>query len=163
MMNTETCIGVIELKFNYSIRTQFSFFAKDRMVSCILASIARQRVNITAFAIIKKHNRSNSLRLVAGSPDVESANDLCIVRRVLKSFGIKFREEKVVQVKNITPNVPGVFNSIFGSLWCRVRVKAMYDGEQNASFLNVSDVKKTIRLLSQKNVRQCPINCRRCG
>lgn len=40
MMNTEICIGVIELRFNYSIRTQFSFFAKDRMLSCILARIA---------------------------------------------------------------------------------------------------------------------------
>ncbi|WP_436242052.1 hypothetical protein [Paenibacillus sp. LjRoot56] len=161
MMNTEICIGVIELKFNYSIRTQFIFLAKDRMLSCILAKVARQRVNITAITVIKKHNHSNSLRLVAGSPDTESPSDLWIVRSILKSFGVKFREEKVVQVKNITPNVPGVFNSIFGAVWCRVKVKAMYDGEQNASFLNVSDVKKTIRILSQKNVRQCPKNCRR--
>ena len=68
MMNTEICIGVIELKFNYSIRTQFSFLAKDRMLSCILARIARQRINITAITVIKKHNNSNSLRLVVGSP-----------------------------------------------------------------------------------------------
>ncbi|MBP1962900.1 hypothetical protein [Paenibacillus aceris] len=151
------------MKFSFSIRTQFRFVAKDRTLSCILASIARQHVNLTALVVIKKHNRMNSIRLVVGSPTAESASDLRIVRSVLRSFGVTFQEEKVVQVRNIVPNVPGVSNSIYGALWCRVKVKAVYDGEQNASFLNVSDVKKTIRILSQKNVRQCPKNCRRCG
>ncbi len=141
--------------FRYSIRTQFNFNVQDRKLSCILSNISERRINITGFVQLKKANRCNLVKLVVGTADAESANDLRLVRKVLRLFVIKFEEKQVIQIRNITPGVPGVFNSTFGALWCKVRVKAFYPGEKSRLFLQVSDVKRAIRILSKRNAQQC--------
>ncbi|SDN04677.1 hypothetical protein SAMN04487897_101900 [Paenibacillus sp. yr247] len=151
------------MSFSFFIRTQFTFYTQDRTLSCILSGISGAHVNITGFVQSKKSNRLNLVRLVAGSADVESANDLRIVRKVLASSGVKLHEAKVCQIRKITPGVPGALKAIFGALWCKVKVIAMYAGESNRIFVYVSDLNKAIRTLSQINVHQYKKKCRRSG
>ncbi len=145
--------------FTFNIRTQYTFLANDRTLSCILSGIAKKKINITGFLQTKIRNHFNFVRLVVGSPDAETKHDLRVARQVLTSLGVKFQEEKVIQVLRITPGVPGVINRIFGALWCKVKVKSFYIGEETRLFLNVSNIHKAIKILSQTKVVQCPKTC----
>ncbi|MCA0758173.1 hypothetical protein KP806_24255 [Paenibacillus sp. N4] len=145
--------------FRISIRTQFTFIAPDRTLHCILSSIAEKGVNINGFDLSKKTKRCYLVRLVLGSVEAESANDLRILRKVLRSYCVRFIEKKVIQVHGIAPGVPGGLGALFGALSCKVRVIAIYTGENNRIFVDVSDLKKAARILSQKNVPQFRKKC----
>lgn len=152
--------------FSYKLRTQFSFIAEDRTLSLILSGIAEQAINITGYLQTKSFetgvkscnamvSKCNLVRLVVGSPDAETSRDLLGVTRVLRSLGVSFLQKEVIQVLEIQPGVPGVINSIFGALWCREQVNAIYLGEETRLFLDVANNTKAIQILSQTPVRQC--------
>jgi hypothetical protein len=152
--------------FSFLIRTQFSFVVNDPTLSQILSGIAAQSINITGYLQTKHFkiknkdhynivSNNNIVRLVVGSPDSETNADLIGVRKVLNSLGVKFQEKEVIQVLEVIPGVPGVINGIFGALWCKVTVNALYFGEETRLFIDVSDTKKALQILSQAPVKQC--------
>lgn len=158
--------------FAYKIRTQFSFFVDDPTLSCILNSIANQNISITGYfqtKILKKNNnydnnlKSNFVRLVVGSPDEETSKDLMGVRDVLNSLDIKFEEKSVIQVIQIVSGIPGIINGLFGELWCKVTVNALYLGEETRLFIDVSDTCKALLILSEASSEQCPRQCQPCS
>ncbi|MDR6224936.1 hypothetical protein JOE21_000927 [Desmospora profundinema] len=137
---------------SFNIRTQFTFVTDDPTLHRILSGIAFTRTNITGYFQTKISNRFNLVKFVVGPPDFERPRDLRIVRSILRFLGVRFQEEKVIQFRRIIPGTPGVINTLFGALWFRVRVKAIYLGEDTRLFLNVSDVNRAIHILRQRNI-----------
>lgn len=159
--------------FSFKIRTQFSFIVNDPTLSSILGGIAKQGINVTGFLQTKPVNTENTnahnygsdqniVRLVVGSPDSENSSDLLGARKVLDNLDVEFQEKPVIQVVGIPPGVPGIFNSIFGALWCKVMVYAMYVGELTRLILDTSDILETLLILSRIPLPQCPKQCCQC-
>ncbi len=157
--------------FAFKIRTQFSFSVDDPTLSCILNSIANQDISITGYFQTKHfeidssrndNEKFNFVRLVVGSPDAETSRDLMGVRDVLNSLGVKFQEKSVIQVVQIAPGIPGIINGLFGALWCRVTLNALYLGEETRLFIDVSDICKALLILGKVPLEQCPRQCSPC-
>lgn len=154
--------------FTFKIRTQFSCVVNDQTLSSILNGIAKQAINITGYLQTKPLNTENNnfshhfgsdrniVRLVVGSPDFESSSDLLGVRKILDGLNVEFQEKSVIQVVDIPPGVPGVINSIFGALWCKVIVHAIYIGEETRLFIDPSDIYEALLILSRTPLNQCP-------
>jgi len=147
--------------FTFKIRTQFSFIVDDRTFSCILSGIAKKGINITGHFQTKLFDpnnncnynfTSNIVRLVVGSADAESSRDIIGVRYVLDCLGVDFQEKSVIQVVELTSGTPGILNYIISSLLCKVMVNALYIGEENNCFLDVSDICKALKILSETKV-----------
>lgn len=157
--------------FTFKIRTQFSFIVDDPTLSYILSGIAKQEINITGYLQTKlfeiENNNPNNLysncnvvRIVVGSPDSENSSDLLGVRKVLDRLGVKFQEKSVIQAVDIPPGIPGIINGIFGALRCKVIVNAIYIGEETRIFIDASDIREALLILSQTPLEQCPKQCR---
>lgn len=129
------------------------------MLSCILAGIAGRNVSITGISQTRNRKGLNLVRLVVGAPNAETAHDLQVVRKVLSLNGVRFCEAKVLQIRNISAGVPGAINAIYGALWCKVKVKALYFGESTRIFVYVSDLDNAAKILSQKQVPTCRKRC----
>ncbi len=163
MGNSNEGLSCLDVKPGFTLRTQFTFIANDITLSCILSGIAENSVNIAGFFTTRNANNINFVRLVAGSSESESMEDLLVVTKTLKSFHVKFEEEKVLALATIPAGIPGGYNRVIGSLWCKMKLESFYVGEDNIIYLNVSNIKKAIEILSQENVKQCPKNCsKRC-
>lgn len=147
------------VKNNYKLRTQFTFVVNDQTLNCILSRIASHSVNIAAFFTTKKNGKINFVRLVVGSSKSETIQELGVVIKTLNSFGVRFKVEKVIELFTIPAGIPGGYNRVIGSLWCKVQLKSFYVGEDNVIYLNVSNIKKAIGILSQKNQKPCLKNC----
>lgn len=148
-------------QFKIMIRSQFSFNVDDLTLSCILNEMANQGLNIDAFQQNKfknNHKYKNMVRLVVGSVNSESKKDLMAVKEILRTLEVEFHHKMVLQIELI-PGVSGQINTIFGALWCELKVYAIYAGEGNRLFLDVSDTKKAIEVLSQPQINPCPKNC----
>lgn len=150
--------------FTFRIRTQFSFIVDDPILSHILSGIAKQNINITGYFQTKLfepknkcHNNfmSNIVRLVVGTADAESSSDLSGVRNVLDCLGVDFQEKSVIQIVEIVPGTPGIFSSILSSLLYKVTINALYNGEETKYFLDVSDICRAIKILSETSDDQC--------
>ena len=124
-----------------------------------MGEIAGNTVNIAGFFTTKDTNNKNFARLVAGSSESESTHDLFVVTKALNNFDVRFIEEKVIALSAIPAGIPGGYNRVIGSLWCKVKLKAFYVGENNIIYINVSNIKKAIKILSQENLQQCPKKC----
>jgi hypothetical protein len=148
-----------QVKPGYKLRTQFTFIVNDRTLSCILSRIANHSVNIAAFFTTKNINKNNFVRLVVGSSESENIQELHVVTKTLKSLNVRFKVEKVIALSTIPAGIPGGYNRVIGSLWCKVELKSFYVGENNIIYLNVSNIKRAKEILSQKNVRQCLKKC----
>lgn len=142
------------------LRTQFSFIVNDVTLSCILGRIAENSVNIAGFYTTKNTNNYNLVRLVVGSSESENMQELLVVRETLRLFHVKFKEEKIIAMSTIPAGIPGGYNRVIGSLWCKVKIKSFYVGENNIIYLNVSNIKRAITILSQENLEQCPKKCK---
>ncbi|SDJ16744.1 hypothetical protein [Alteribacillus bidgolensis] len=146
--------------FTFNIRTQFFFVVDDRTLSRILSGIAEEGVNINGYLQTKfSFKNHNLVRLVVGSTDSESNHDIRVVRGVLIKLSVKLQEKKVIQVLEITSGVPGQVNSIFGALWCKLNVEAIYVGEDTKLYLDVLDINEAIQILSQEDPEQCLKDC----
>ncbi|QQZ08661.1 hypothetical protein [Heyndrickxia vini] len=141
------------------LRTQFTFMVDDVTLSCILSGIAENSVNIAAFFTTKDARNANFVRLVVGSSESESAEDLSVVVKTLKSLQVRFKEEKVIALSTIPAGIPGGYNRVIGSLWCKTKLKSFYVGENNIIYINVSNIRKAIEILSNENLEQCPKEC----
>ncbi|MEH6936476.1 hypothetical protein V7056_01315 [Bacillus sp. JJ664] len=148
-----------QLKYEIEYRTQFIFTANDQTLSNILNDIAKHSVNLLALTTTKNRDKKNFVRIVPGTTETEANKDLNVVRKTLNSFNVSFKEETIIALFNIPPGVPGVFNQLYGSLWCKVQVKSMYLGENDIVFLNVSNIKKATEILSQENLKRCENDC----
>lgn len=164
--------GMSDGGFTFKIRTQFSFIIDDSTLSSILSDIAKQGISITGYLqtkSLKTHNKcknnfnSNFVRLVVGSHDAENSSDLLGVRNVLDCLGVEFQEKSVIQVVQIIPGIPGVINGIFGSLWCKVTVNALYYGEETRLFIDVSNICEALLILSETLIEECPKQCGPCS
>jgi len=132
--------------FTLKIRTQFCFHTNDRILNRILNSIANGKANITAYCQTKK-NKMNSVKLVVGPSDSVSHRQKHVVREVLRSLGVMFHEKRVIQILTIVAGVPGDIRSIYGALFRKVKVNAIYDGDDNASIVSVSNIKLAVQIL----------------
>ncbi|MDN4593271.1 hypothetical protein, partial [Polycladomyces subterraneus] len=136
-----------------------NFMVKDRTLSCILSGIAGKQVNITGYLQTRLRHQLNLVRLVVGPPDLERRSDLQVVRNVLRSLCVPFQEKKVLQILRISTRNTRCHQRIFGALWCRVKVKAIYIGEETRLFVDVSKLGRAVRILSQQIGKQCPKRC----
>jgi len=136
---------------NYMKRLQFSFRVPDQTLNRILNGIANRGINITGL-VQTKRGKLNFVKLVVGPPGRFSTRANRGVREVLCSLGVTFREETVLQILNIIPGTPGVTRSIYEALFRHVKVKAMYDGEKTASFINTSCLNEAISILKRKHI-----------
>lgn len=148
-----------QLKYEIEYRTQFTFTANDQTFSNILNGIAKHSVNLLSLTTTKNRDKNNFIRIVAGTTETETNRDLNVVRRTLNSLNVSFKEETIIALLNIPAGVPGVFNLLYGSLWCKVEVKSMYLGENDIVFLNVSNIKKATEILSQEQLKRCQNDC----
>ncbi|MET3193810.1 hypothetical protein [Bacillus sp. OAE603] len=144
-----------QLKYEIEYRTQFTFTASDQNLSNILNGIAKHSVNLLALTTTKNRDKKNFVRIVAGTTETETNRDLNVVRKTLDSHNVSFKDETIIALLNIPPGVPGVFNQLYGSLWCKVQVKSMYLGENDIVFFNVSNIKKATEILSQESLKRC--------
>jgi len=148
-----------QLNYEIEYRTQFTFTASDQTLSNILNDIAKHSVNLLALTTTKNRDKKNFVRIVAGTTETETNRDLNVVRKTLDSHNVSFKEETIIALLNIPPGVPGVFNQLYGSLWCKVQVKSMYLGENDIVFFNVSNIKKATEILSQETLKRCQNDC----
>ncbi|MGP4080745.1 hypothetical protein ACTWQL_12560 [Pseudalkalibacillus sp. R45] len=140
--------------FVYIVKTQFTFLADDCLLSQILNEIASEGININGQAQFAE-NHCNLVKLVVGITQEQSSWDIRIVKSILRSLGVNFETDEVIQVLSIIPGVAGQYNAIYGALWCKVTVKAIYLGEDNTLYVDVSDVDKAIRILSKPPLPRC--------
>ncbi len=149
-------MGIVKsAKSGLAVRTQFTFAVNDRTLNRILSRIAKYSVNIAALVTIKRNKKCNIVRLVVGSSKAETTQQLLIVVKTLKSLGVRYKVEKVISISTIPAGVPGGYNRLIGSLWCKVQLKSFYLGENNVIYLNVSNIPKTIKILSQRKPKPC--------
>jgi hypothetical protein len=148
-----------QLQFDIRFRTQFTFIVNDQTLACILNNIAKNSINIVGFFSTRRRDKRNFVRLVAGTTDSENIRDLRVVREALDSHHVKFKEEEIIALLNIPPGIPGVFNLLFGSLWCKVNVKSLYIGEKDTIFITVSNIKKATEILTHGNLKRCFEDC----
>jgi hypothetical protein len=140
---------------DFNIRTQFTFTATDRDLNRILSGLAEESVNINGYFQTLAGKKFNFVRMAVGTSTAETERDIRIVRKTMKSAGVRFKENQVIQVVNLTAGVPGQINAIFSTLWCKMQVRAIYLGEDNNLYLDVSNIGNAIRLLSKENPPQC--------
>ncbi|WP_249863926.1 hypothetical protein [Paenibacillus konkukensis] len=138
---------------NYLKRLQFSVHVHDQTLNRILNGIANRGISITGYTQTKRGNL-NFVKLVVGPPGRFSIRANRGVREVLRSLGVRFREEIVIQFLNTVAGTPGVIRSIYEALFRHVRVKAMYYGENTAIFINTSRVNEAIAILKRKHIIQ---------
>lgn len=144
---------------NYNLRTQFYFMTDQRTLSDILNQLSLYRINMNGYVqteIVRDGSKLNILRIVTGTTEGENEYDLNTMRNILKHYRVRFQEKSVVQVLEILPEAPGQINAIYGSLWCKLSVNAIYVGEDTKIYLDVSDINQTIEILSQPALEMCP-------
>ncbi|WP_079504149.1 hypothetical protein [Mesobacillus jeotgali] len=139
------------LRLTPVIRQQFTFTANDRTLNEIIAKISNRGVSFTAFTITKLHE-INLVRIVVGPPRSNDPASNRVVREVLDSLGVKYKEEQVIQLLGLETGAQGVLTRIYSSLFREVKVRAIYQGEENAIILNVSNIKKALRLLAEEGI-----------
>lgn len=140
---------------NFHIRTQFTFTVSDSDLSRILNGLAEESVNINGYFQTLAGKNFNFVRMVVGTSTEESESDIRRVRRVMKQVGVRYRENQVIQLLDRFSGVPLQINAIFGTLWCKMQVRAIYLGEDTTIYLDVSNIGYAIRLLSEENPPSC--------
>ncbi|KMJ57257.1 hypothetical protein AB685_17815 [Bacillus sp. LL01] len=145
--------------FDYLIRTQFSFDVDEWALSCIMDGLGEQQVNINAYFHSKTNDGTHLVKLVLGSSEAETSQDLQALRRVLRGYGLGFKERQVIQVVKLPAGKSGQLNDLFGALWCELQVESMYLGENTNVFLDTSDIERAIDILSDPVMFVCEKNC----
>ncbi|MGD6781805.1 hypothetical protein ACQCT3_19835 [Sutcliffiella horikoshii] len=140
---------------DFNIRTQFTFTVSDRDLSRILNGLAEESMNINGYFQTLAGKSFNFVRMVVGTSAEESERDIRVVRKVMKWVGVRYRENQVIQLLDSTSGVPGQVNAIFGTLWCKMQVRAVYLGEDNNIYIDVSNIGHAIRLLSEEAPPRC--------
>ncbi|WP_404469492.1 hypothetical protein [Sutcliffiella horikoshii] len=140
---------------DFNIRTQFTFTVSDRNLSRILNGLAEDSVNINGYFQTLAGKKFNFVRMVVGTSVDESERDIRVVRKVMKQVGVRYRENQVIQLLDSVSGVPGQVNAIFDTLWCKMQVRAVYLGEDNNIYLDVSNIGYALRLLSEENPPRC--------
>lgn len=138
-------------KLTVTLRQEFSFYANDEVLNTILKNIADGGVTIAAFTISKINMRNvNFARLVVGPDSSNSSQANLVARDALRSLGIQFDQEKVIQLIG-NPGTPGILSNVLQILSHHVEVIATYTGV-NSFILNVSDIQLALRLLKKNNI-----------
>ncbi len=140
---------------DFNIRTQFTFTVSDQDLSRILNGLAEESININGYFQTLAGKNFNFVRMVVGTSVEESVRDIRMVRKVMKQVGVRYRENQVIQLLDSVSGVPGQVNAIFGTLWCKIQVRAVYLGEDNNIYLDVSNIGYALRLLSEENPPRC--------
>jgi hypothetical protein len=131
------------------VRKEFSFYAKEDALNEVLEDIAAEGVTIVAFTITKGDKRNvNFVRMIFGPDSSNSSFANNVARDALQSAGIRFNEEKVIQV--IVAPAPGLALRVFQAL-DNVKVFATYSAV-NSIILNVSDIKAALKSLKKNNI-----------
>ena len=113
-------------------------------------------INITGYIPVKEGSGLHFLKVVVGTSTVQAARDFEVTRRTLRSLGVKFKEKEIIQVFGFPPVTPGVLNTLYGALYCKVNVKSMYIGEDNVLYIDVAQLEKAVRILNQPYLKRCP-------
>jgi hypothetical protein len=138
-------------KLTVTLRQEFSFYANDEVLNTILKNIAAGGVTIAAFTITKINMRNvNFVRFVVGPDSSNSAKANLVAQDVLRSLGIQYDQEKVIQLIG-NPGTPGILGETLQTLFQHVVVFATYTGV-NSFILNVSDIQTALRLLKKNNI-----------
>ncbi len=140
---------------DFNIRTQFTFTISDRHLSRILNGLAEESVNINGYFQTLAGKKYNFVRMVVGTTAEERESDIRTVRKVMKQVGVRYKENQIIQLLDRVSGLPGQVNTIFGTLWCKMQVRAVYLGEDNNIYLDVSNIGYAIRLLSEENPPRC--------
>lgn len=141
----------INLRLTARIRQQFTFTADDETLNNIIKNISIRGVSFTA-STITKLQKNNLVRIVVGPPRSNDPVANRVVRDVLRSAGVRFQENKVIQLLGLITGTTGVLSRIYEALFRNVKVKAIYYGEDNAIIVSVSDVETALRLFEQNNI-----------
>ena len=139
----------------FNIRTQVTFTVSDRELAMILNGLAEAGVNINGYFQTIAGKRNFFVRMVVGTTLEETEYDLCTLHNVLRMVGVCYRENQVIQLLDPVSGVPGQLNAIFGTLWCRMQVRAVYLGEDSNIYLDVSNIGLALHLLSKENPPRC--------
>jgi hypothetical protein len=142
--------------FQFQVYRQFTFEANDRIVSCFLNELAINLVNITGYIQVKETNGSIFIKVIVGTPTVQSTRELELTRRTLRSLCVNYREKDVIQVYGFPPVTPGIINALYGALWCKVNVESITIGEDNVLYIDVDNVDEALRILNKPVLRRCP-------
>ncbi|TMU88300.1 hypothetical protein FGG79_09435 [Bacillus sp. BHET2] len=135
--------------FKFQLYRQFTFQTNDRIVSSFFNDLAMEEINITGLVQVKEKNGTNFMKVVVGTPVVQTTNDLETTRCVLRSLGVKFLEYDIIQVYGFPPETPGIVNILYSALWCKVKVRAIYIGEDTLLYIDVRDTEKALCILNQ--------------
>jgi hypothetical protein len=142
---------------NYNIRTQFYFKADDKTLSNILNQLTLYRINLNGYVseVLNKNGDLKTVRVVTGTTEGENEFDIQTMRNILKHYRVRYQEKHVIQVLEILSGPPGQINTLYGALWCKMPVHAVYIGEDTKIYLDVTDMGKALEILTQPNLEMC--------
>ncbi|SDN06967.1 hypothetical protein SAMN04488137_3353 [Fictibacillus solisalsi] len=139
----------------YNIRNQFMIIVDDRTLARLLRRLALNGININGFQEYKTPNNQNIFRFVVGKTAGENNSELLIVRDILQNLQVHWQEKQVIQILEISSGAPGQLGIIYGALWCKVKIEAIYFGEDTKLFLDVSANQNALYILSAPELKLC--------
>ncbi|BCB02801.1 hypothetical protein [Bacillus sp. KH172YL63] len=135
--------------FQFQVYRQFTFQVNDRILSSFYNELAMEDINITGLVQVKEKNGTNFVKIVVGTPSQQTYCELETTREVLRSLCVKFQEYDIIQVYGFPPETPGIVNTLYGALWCKVKVRAIYIGEETLLYIDVNDIDKALYIIDQ--------------
>lgn len=148
-------MDTIKNEFQTQRYRQFTFEANDPILSEFLNEVAMNNINITDYLQNREMIGRNCVQVVVGTPTAQKERDINSTRRILKGLGIKFCEYDIIKVFGFPPVTPGIINTLYGALWCKVKVRSMVIGEETLIYIDVDDIDQALRILRQPTLRRC--------
>jgi len=141
--------------FQTFLRIQYSVIGSQARIAELFDQIAAQQISITAYVIERKQECTH-LHFVVGLPD--STNPIWDreVIELLNTNCYRYGVKNIVQVSGIPPGTVGVIRTIYGGLFCQVKIYRIYLGEATHRFIDSDEPYKVMEILSQVPIKQCP-------
>lgn len=138
--------------FDFDIRTQFTFQTGYGKLNSVLNGLTEEGININGYFQTVANRKTHFVRMVVGTSDDEDLQELKKVKKILRKYSVKFQEKQVIQILDLPAGVPGQVSTIYGALWSKLQVNAIYLGEDNNLYLDASHIGQAIKILSKINI-----------
>ncbi|MCA1318313.1 hypothetical protein LC085_00190 [Bacillus tianshenii] len=138
--------------FDFDIRTQFTFQTGYGKLNSVLKGLTDEGININGYFQTIANRKTNFVRMVVGTSEDEDLQELKKVKKILRKYAVKFQEKQVIQVQDLPAGIPGQISAIYGALWSKLQVNAIYLGEDNNLYLDTSHIGQTIKILSRIDI-----------
>ena len=129
-----------------SIVAQFTVYTNPSNLSNLLQYLEINNLNISAFTIQEKDNKS-VFKFIVGEKHNQTSNDINITRSILKQYKYYFDESKVVRLSTNDSKLK--LTSQYNELIKSLSIYNSYIGESNSIIYETCCPTKTLKVLSQ--------------